>query len=430
MASKQPTPQEALKQQVFAERLVQQPAVLEYFLVLDEINLQAIKMLLRYGDFVDRFLFKIIAEVAGSLTHGRTVFEKLEASADQTDSEVFKSLSEVRFLEHGIALFNLASVRKDRVEDRFELIQNTRFARLVYEDLLTLFRAKTAQYCALSHVYADVHSRLPRASVPEAHRLAVQLAEIHTALEDIENDVGIAREDLYHVVLAINEFWDRYLVTRDKIVLPYLRVAYKEARNRATTEEQVTENFQNGAQGLIRAVSCYNTSRKINFSSYSRWWVKQAILLRLKEDSNLVKLPAAMWQAHTAIQRVRNDSSEESESELEKLVAKKTKLSVPKIRAVQDVVKASQLFSLDYPIDDNTATLSQVLGVDPEFTQPDEKTDAHDRLRGLSELQRVIVALHYGIFTILVDRAPLSSSEKLVERLRQKLTAVRQKHRM
>lgn len=414
------TPQEALKNLVFAKSLVQQPEVVRYFGVLDELCIQTVHLIMQHTDFVEWHLLDTVAEVAGNLTHGRTVFVK--DSNEDIEFGPYKSESEVLFLENSVSLFNLFSAKKPNKDKVRQAIADGRFARLVYEGIITKFIDKTEGYCSLANEYTRLHCTLDRVPEEQAHRIAVSLADIHDQMEPIEESVDVSREELYHLSRAVREFWNRYLSVREKIIHPYMRVAYKEARYRATTEEQVVENFQNGVQGLIRAVSCYNQNRMINFSSYSRWWVRQSILLRLKEDSNLVKLPATTWQAHTSIQRARNKTVTENESELEEEVVSETGLSKEKVRSIQDAVRTSQMFSLDHPIDDNESTLSQILGVDHQFTRDENEVEVRARLRRLTDRQRVILALRFGIFDLLEDRAQITDEEKFLEMVRQKVT--------
>lgn len=418
------TPQEALKNQVFAEDLLQQPQVLEQFRILDEICAHTINLIMRHTNFVERNLADLVGEVAGGLTHGRTIYEKFKGEREEAP---FKDGSEVRFLEYGITLVNIIATNREEAKSAARsVIDRMRFARLVFEESINSFMRLCEGYCSLSRQYVTLHCRLDTSSGDEAFRLATKLSDVHDRMDAIEKAVGVDREYLFHLIQSVETMWRSYLSTRDKIIRPYLRVAYKEARNRATTEEQVVENFQNGAQGLIRAVSCYIPRRKTNFSSYARWWVKQAILFRLKEDSNLVKLPATTWQAHTAIQKARAAVHIESDQEMEAHVAESTGMTVEKVRSVQDAVKASQMFSLDYPIDENSATLSQLLGSDHKFTKSNIEIDTQRRMTALPEDQRRIVSLYFGLFELVPALDDIELQDRLVEMLRQRLTYLRQ----
>jgi RNA polymerase primary sigma factor len=161
-----------------------------------------------------------------------------------------------------------------------------------------------------------------------------------------------------------------------------------------------------GNEGLLRAVRKFDPDRGVKFISYAVWWVRQAVLKALAEQTRSVRFPL---NQNTAVVRF---------AKAQGLLAQEIgrtptdeELSVALNMPLDDVRDAKRLFvtevSLDAPVDtgDNrSASLGEriPLGEGGEIeSNTDEvlRRDFIDRLfrRYLTPRERRILSLYYGL---------------------------------
>ncbi|MEP6590613.1 MAG: RNA polymerase sigma factor RpoD/SigA [Gemmatimonadota bacterium] len=161
-----------------------------------------------------------------------------------------------------------------------------------------------------------------------------------------------------------------------------------------------------GNEGLLRAVRKFDPDRGVKFISYAVWWVRQAVLKALAEQTRSVRFPL---NQNTAVVRF---------AKAQGLLAQEIgrtptdeELSVALNMPLDDVRDAKRLFvtevSLDAPVDsgDNrSASLGEriPLGEGGEIeSRTDEvlRRDFIDRLfrRYLTPRERRILSLYYGL---------------------------------
>lgn len=426
---------EAIREQIFSFPLLPQKQALELFHLLDDSLRTSIHLLLDRSHFVERYLAEVIAEVAASVTHGRTIYEtRSNRGEEQELPGVYKKRSDVRFLEQSIDIIHmLASYRADDVapfkQHTREMLSEIRFARLVYEEALDSFMQQAEGYEDLAVRSARLHQRLHN---PRRRDSIAKLMDCYTELHDqmaaIESAVEVEREYLYHVCLTLRRQAARQQKLRDIIYKPYLRIVYKEARKHATNTQQVLDNLQNGAQGLLRGISCYNVHKKVSFSSYAHWWIRQAILFHIKESSNFMKLPVTTWQTFTSVEKKRAAmASQTGDADIE-LLADETGHPVEKLKHVYESVRNSHVHSLDYEVDETGKMMLLDVIADPAIEEREHEQTVQDNVRQmlaqLSDDERFLLVLHYGIVDMMEDRAPLTVGDVLRERVRQQLAGV------
>jgi len=428
-----------IRDKIFSLPLLPQRDVLVRFRELDEVLHLSVDALLFSSNFIEQYLTDTIADVAASTTHGRTIYGGARPSSESSPRGatrvVFKRASDIRFLERAINILHALAVYRDDPSHQHKqqtrrMLREVRFVRLIYEEVIASFRGLTSDYVAWVGRIVKLHEQLHVATNTEqANRAALAYGELCRQLTVIEQSVGVERDSLYHLCRQIEQWSREQNRIRDQIYRPYLRIAYKEAKKHATNDQQTLENFQNGAQGLLRAISCYDTAKNVSFSSYAHWWVRQAILFHIKDTSNFVKLPVTTWQTYTAVEKRRAKLATQDGDESLESLARVTGHSVAKLKEVYEAVRSSHVHSLDYEVDDSgKMMLIDVLPDQRAIEQSQLQTlqqNIRARLIALSVDQQWVLALHYGLLDLLTDKAPLRPVDLAREKLRQRSARAR-----
>lgn len=161
-----------------------------------------------------------------------------------------------------------------------------------------------------------------------------------------------------------------------------------------------------GNEGLLRAVQKFDPDRGVKFISYAVWWVRQAVLKALAEQTRSVRFPLNQNTAAVRFAKAQGLLAQElgrTPTDHELAAALTTTL--------HDVRNAKRLFvtevSLDAPIESTDArasTLGERLPIG-EGTEIETRTDIAlrrdfiDRLfqRYLTPRERRILSLYYGL---------------------------------
>lgn len=158
-----------------------------------------------------------------------------------------------------------------------------------------------------------------------------------------------------------------------------------------------------GNLGLIKAAKRFDETKGFKFISYAVWWIRQAILQALAEQSRIVRLPLNRVGALHKIGKTSSRLEQEfGRSPSPNEIADEIEMSPHK---VMDTLKiASRHLSLDAPFHDGEEN-SLIDVLENKFQPPPDTKLLKDSLKGeiekalstLSEREAEIIRLYFGI---------------------------------
>lgn len=160
--------------------------------------------------------------------------------------------------------------------------------------------------------------------------------------------------------------------------------------------------IEEGNIGLIQAAKRFDGERHIKFITYAVWWIRQAIMHSLAEQSGTVKLPIKQAGKLYKIERKFKSLTQELEREPTTTeVAEDLGYSVEDIENIMRAYRTH--LSLDTPLRDDDVTQYLDLLENPDYIPYDDqimKAGLHQKvdemLKHLSEREEKILRMRFG----------------------------------
>jgi len=203
----------------------------------------------------------------------------------------------------------------------------------------------------------------------------------------------------------------------------------------------LTDLINEGNYGLIKAAQRFDETRGFKFISYAVWWIRQAILQALAEQSRVVRLPLNRIGTISKIRKTSARLAQEHERapNLEEL-ANELEIDIAKVREAMQ--HTGRHLSMDAPFNDNDDNslldvLSSDEGISPDDSLLEEsvKIDIERALSLLHAREAEITRLYFGIgrehpLTLEEIGQRFGLTRERVRQIKEKaLRKLRQKHR-
>ena len=219
-------------------------------------------------------------------------------------------------------------------------------------------------------------------------------------LQDIGKEELISAEEEAQLAAQIRQGDKKALERLTKANLRFVVSVAKQYQNQGLS---LPDLINEGNLGLIRAAEKFDETRGFKFISYAVWWIRQAILQAIAEQSRIVRLPLNQVGSVNKINRVLNRFEQENERR-PSIDEISEQIDLPEEKIDEAINISGKHVSMDAPFnanDDNS--LLDVLvndnapSADMQLVVESLRLEINKALTGLSERERNVIEAFFGI---------------------------------
>lgn len=190
---------------------------------------------------------------------------------------------------------------------------------------------------------------------------------------------------------------------KDQLVESNLRLVLSIATRYQGAGLPLSDMVQEGTLGLMRAAERFDHRRRLKFSTYAVWWIRQAIARALANQSRTIRLPVHLVEQVNKLARIKREMHQTLGREAtDEELAEESGIAVDKIN---DLLEHSRdPVSLDMPVGtDEEAPLGDFIE-DTEAMSAENAviaellhTDVRHVLATLDEREQQVIRLRFGL---------------------------------
>ena len=242
------------------------------------------------------------------------------------------------------------------------------------------------------------------------------LNNIKLVQDDIDNDIDnymndkvanysslgtslLTEEEKIELLIRVKQGDKR---ARDIMVEKNLRLVIKIAIKYQGRGLEISDLIQEGSIGLMKSIDRFDLKKGCRFSTYATWWIRQAIVIAIKEQGRAIRIPSYLNEKSSKIKNVViNLEKELGREPTTEEIANKLNISTKEIEKILNL--SQTITSINQRInDDNYSELGDF--IENNTATPEEATlekvtaeEIRDKLSILNDRQQQIIKLRFGL---------------------------------
>lgn len=248
----------------------------------------------------------------------------------------------------------------------------------------------------------DILEEIDIAETPEDLEIAISSLtddSIKDFINKIDKYKPLSREEEYELGKRIQQGDQEAL---SKLILSNIKFVISMANRYKNTGVSLSDLINQGNLGLVEAAKRFDPEKGVKFISYAVWWIRQAMIQLLAEQSGTVKLPikqaSLLYKINDAIENLSKHLNREPTSEE---IAEY--LKIPKENVENILMVSRNYLSFESPIKDGEDRTfldlmeSKTIKVEDEVINQTLKDLLNSLIEELDEREANILKMRYGL---------------------------------